>query len=296
MPLIASRGSGSAQGLGFSVFVSGGGELYPFTNVTFTASLTGPTAPTLAQVRTSMTGTPSPADYNTNPLYLSVNVNGITFWTIPKTGSYSIEARGARGAGPGGLGALIKGTFSLTSGDKLRIVVGHSPASGTGGGGGSYVIKETGSTNSDILVIAGGGGGKTTGIAGQAGNANSNGSVSNGNGGLANNDGFSGSAGGGFFTSGTVSSGSPVGNVGAGFLQNSAGGAAAGSGAGGFGGGGSGGVDFAAGGGGGGGYSGGSGLGDGTPGQGAGSYNAGTNQTNTPGSNAGGGIVIITQL
>jgi hypothetical protein len=272
-------------------------ELYAFTTVTFGAGTTANLGPTLAQVQAAMTGTPTPSTWNTNAANLSVT-SGIILWTVPSTASYRITAEGASGspASTTNRGASIRGDFSLTQGQKLRIVVGQIGSGASGGGGGSYVIRETGSTVSDIFVIGGGGGGKSGGAAGQAGTANSSGSVSNGNGGLANAGSWNGPAGGGFFTSGTVSTGSPRGNVGSGFLQGSAGGAATPSGAGGFGGGGSGGADSAAGGGGGGGYSGGSGGPDGSNGQGAGSYPNGTNQVNTANSRSGGGQVIITKL
>jgi len=273
-------------------------ELYSFVTVTFSAGgNTGATGPTLAQVQGAMTGTPSPSAWNTNAANLSVT-SGIILWTVPSTANYTITANGASGLSPNttNRGASIRGDFSLTQGQKLRIVVGQLPT-GTGGGGGSFVLRETGSTNADIYVIAGGGGGKATGTGGTATTANANNTVSNGNGGLAVNSSWNGPAGGGFFTSGTVSTGSPRGNIGAGFLQGAAGGSASPSGAGGFGGGGSGGQDSGAGGGAGGGYSGGSGSPDGAGGQGAGSYPNGTNQVNT-GNPAGTGVgsVIITKL
>lgn len=273
-------------------------ELYAFSTVTFGAGTTGPTGPTLAQVQGAMTGTPTPSNWNTSAANLSVT-SGIILWTAPVNATYRITAAGASGypQSTTNRGATIQGDFSLTQGQKLRIVVGQYPTAGTGGGGGSYVIKETGSTAADIFVIAGGGGGKSGGAGGTATTSNSSGTVSNGNGGLANNNSWNGPAGGGFFTSGTVSTGSPRGNVGSGFLQGSAGGAASPSGPGGFGGGGSGGGDGAAGGGAGGGYSGGSGGGDGSSGQGAGSYPNGTNQVNTANSNTlVGGYVTIQKL
>jgi len=271
-------------------------ELYSFTNVTFGAGASGATKPTLANVQSAMTGTPTPSDWNTNASYLSVT-NGIILWTVPATATYRITANGASGnpASTTNRGASIRGDFSLTQGEKLRIIVGQSPTT-NGGGGGSFVIKETGSTNSDIYVIAGGGGGKSGGSAGQSGNSNANSTVSNGNGGTAINTSYNGPAGGGFFTNGTVSTGSPRGNVGVAFLNGGDGGAATGGGAGGFGGGGSGGADTIAGGGGGGGYSGGSGSPDNTSGVGAGSYPNGTNQSNTGNSRSGAGQVIIEKL
>ena len=279
---------------------TGGGSepisLYNFETVTFGAGTTGPSGPSTAQAISAMTGTPAPSNWNSNTAYFT-STNGILLWTVPATSTYRITAAGASGqpASTSNRGALIAGDFTLVQGQKLRIVVGQIPT-GTGGGGGSYVIKETGNTVSDIYIIAGGGGGKTGGAGGTATNFNSSNTVGDGNGGLANQNSYNGPAGGGFFTSGTVSSGSPRGNVGSGFLQGAAGGALTGGGSGGFGGGASGGADNIAGGGGGGGYSGGSGGGDGSNGQGAGSYPNGTNQSNTANSNSGAGYVTITKL
>jgi hypothetical protein len=270
--------------------------LYTFTEVIFNAGATGATGPTLGQVQAVMTGTPAPSAWNTNSAYLQVT-SGIILWTVPETATYRITAEGAQGqsGGTSNRGASIRGDFSLTVGQKLRIVVGQSPNS-TAGGGGSYVVRETGSTNADIFVIAGGGGGKTGGIGGTATTANSSNTVSNGNGGLGTSNSWGGPAGGGFFTSGAPNTGSqPGGSTGSGFLQGSAGGLG-GAGQGGFGGGGAGGADTSAGGGGGGGYSGGSAGGDGSNGQGAGSYPNGTNQINAANTRIGAGRVVITRL
>lgn len=296
--------SGSIIGTSSAVTINdtstGGGEeplaLYEFTNVTFSAALTGATGPSTLQAQNAMTGTPAPSSWNTNVAHFTTN-NGIQLWTVPASGNYRIEAAGASGnpASSTNRGAIIIGEFALEKDQKLRIVVGQSPL-GTGGGGGSYVVKETGSTNDDIYVIAGGGGGKTGGAGGTATVANSSNTVNNGNGGIANNGSWNGPTGGGFFTSGQLSTGSPRGNPGSGFLQGSAGGATTDGGTGGFGGGGSGGGDSAAGGGAGGGYSGGSGGPDGSSGQGAGSYPNGANQVNTANARSGAGYVTITKL
>ena len=88
------------------------------------------------------------------------------------TGSYVIEAWGASGAQgrganetrPGGKGAYMKGTFSLTRGTLLTILVGQAgsivnggvPQLPGGGGGGTFI---TFSSNTALLVAGGGGGG-----------------------------------------------------------------------------------------------------------------------------------------
>ena len=100
--------------------------------------------------------------------------NGIQLWTVPLSGSYVIEAWGASGAEgrqsdkvsavtrPGGKGAYVKGTFNLTRGKELKILVGQTGGKGKngsplpgGGGGGTFITS-----SADVpLIIAGGGGG-----------------------------------------------------------------------------------------------------------------------------------------
>jgi hypothetical protein len=269
-------------------------ELYAFTTATFnTGGLNGITGPNITQARSALTG-PEVATWSTNTSFFNMVTTGIQLWTVPATASYRITAAGASSAS-GGLGANIQGTFSLTQGQIIQILVGQQGIQ-NGGGGGSYVVKNGASTTADIYLIAGGGGGKTGGSGGTATTSNSTGTVSNGNGGNANNTAYNGAAGGGFLTSGTVSTGTPTGNVGSGFLQGGLGAATAGGGSGGFGGGGSAGVDSQAGGGGGGGYSGGDGTADSTSGKGAGSFPNGTNQSNTANAQSGSGFVTITKL
>jgi len=138
--------------------------LYSFTTHTFTnANATGRTGPTLEQVRTAY----STAIWaqSTSPKYLDMVTQGIQEWTVPETRSYIIECRGAQGAGKGnyigGNGATIIGTFNLTQGEVLCIVIGQlgvfGPGErGGGGGGGSFVYRKT---DSLLYIIAGGGGG-----------------------------------------------------------------------------------------------------------------------------------------
>ena len=89
-------------------------------------------------------------------------------------GSYVIDAWGASGADgrqtadpssstiAGGKGAYTKGSFNLTHGMLLNILVGQRGSVGTtgsplpgGGGGGTFVVLSSG----DPLIVAGGGGG-----------------------------------------------------------------------------------------------------------------------------------------
>ena len=87
---------------------------------------------------------------------------------MPYTGQYKIEAVGAAGgydnyqnsAQYRGRGARMVGTFNLSQGEMIQILVGQegkirSNSTGSGGGGGTFVV--TGSNTP--LIVAGGGGG-----------------------------------------------------------------------------------------------------------------------------------------
>ena len=94
--------------------------------------------------------------------------SGIQQWTVPHTGVYRIGAIGAAG-GYGtksnngqyrGRGARMIGTFSLTRGEILRILVGQEGGINradyaAGGGGGTFVVRGS----NTLLIVAGGGGG-----------------------------------------------------------------------------------------------------------------------------------------
>jgi len=290
-------------------------NLYAFTSHTFTpCSATGPTGPSLA----SCTSTYSSSTFEDNVIYFNVS-SGIQIWTVPTSGSYTITAAGAkggRGRASGGIGASITGTFSLTQGAKLRIIVGQSgtdnEGSNGGGGGGSFVQNNDDLNATGILVIAGGGGGGgyysngtnlnavTTNSSQPGWNGAANTSLANpassGNGGSVFDPIGSGGGGGGFSGNGgsstTTNCGPSCGVGGTAFKNGGAGGS--GNYAGGFGGGASGDWYWWAGGGGGGGYSGGSGGYNYGGGGGGGSYNSGSSQTNLAASNNATGFVTIT--
>ncbi len=272
---------------------------YAQTTYTFTnASATGSVGPTSAQIAAA---------------YLSTNLNGsvtvtsgIQNFTVPTTGNYRIEARGAQGYGAtGGKGANMSGNFTFTAGTVLKILVGQQGAPpispGTnqyGGGGGSFVIDLLNSP----FVIAGGGGGSwaitfsglSDGTVAINGNSGANGPT-NGVGGV------SGSGGG---TAGLADGGGGLTGNGLGakggmaFVNGGLGGAQYAHG--GFGGGGGASSWNNRRCGGGGGYSGGGGAGSTTTGYpeggGGGSFNGGTSQANFSGSNLGDGLVLITSL
>jgi hypothetical protein len=265
-----------------------GGTVYTFTN----ANQTGASGPTQAQLNAAYAGTSLAGTVTSQ--------NGIQLWTVPTTGQYIIDARGARGGSypgrnTGGNGARMVGTFNLTAGQQIKILVGQEGYYG-GGGGGTFVAT---SANVPLIVAGGGGGGGSAcggpiphaGVGTNGGNSNSpcTGQIYQGgtNGAGGNGPGGNGGPGGGFNTNGTPGDG----NAGQAFVNGGLGSAVGWFG--GFGGGGGTTDDQGAGGGG---YSGGAGdVEDGDGGAG-GSFNAGSNQTNTPSFQAGMGQVTITAL
>lgn len=243
------------------------------------------------------------SSYFAKPIFaVTFNANGtgrtgtLQSYTVPSTGTYTIEAWGASGGNntagtfTGGLGAKMKGDFSLTAGDVINILVGQTGGSGTGGsgGGGSYVVKFSGMVP---LVVAGGGGG--------AMNANGGGAPTTNNGTTNGGTASPPYAGGGSGLIGNGAIGSGFASFSGGMAYSYSGGGTGGQGgnggsSGGYGGGGGGmgGCSGGCGGGGGGGYNGGDDLSD--YGNGGGSYNNGTNQVNTAAANSGNGVVTIT--
>ena len=306
-----------------STGVSEPSELYSFTTFTFTNSgVTGRLGPTLSNCLSSYNTTTYP--WLNNTAYFNVVTQGYQLWTVPATGNYEITAIGAAGGGSfisygygvSGKGARMVSTFSLTQGDKLKIVVGQMGASGGAnscggdgsGGGGSFVATEA---NVALLVAGGGGGAGSNGLGREETLKHAPDSTSG-----AKGSGTTGGAGGTSGAGGGIQSGScvPGGGGGGGFTGNGGqngqsqpgtsftNGATGGTGgnAGGFGGGGGGGINYAAGGGGG--YSGGGGGGlqtcscnDMGNGGGGGSYSS-TTYTYTVQNVAANGSVTITKL
>jgi hypothetical protein len=294
-------------------------SLYTFTTFTFTsAGTSGRNGPSLATLLSSYGTATYP--WLSNTTYFN-SIGGIQFWTVPKNGIYQIQVYGACGAltnaTVGGLGAIMKGTFTLTQGQVLKILVGQTGNANTGwacgGGGGTFV---TTNSNSPLIIAGGGAGAASTGVylgangdlgtsgKNSAGNGTSSGgSIDNGVGGTSGAGGTCGNycasgAGGGLTGNGANGSAFPGASLGGGlsFINGGTGGQGADGGDGGFGGGGgsasSGGYSSA----GGGGYSGGAGgcwTNTLYRGGGGGSYNGGTSQTNTTGANAGSGYVVI---
>jgi hypothetical protein len=241
----------------------------------------------------------------------------IQTFTVPAgVTSITINAKGAQGgaggsavAGSGGLGANMTGTFTVSPGQTLKVLVGQmggggAASPGAGGGGGSFVTDNLNAP----LIIAGGGGGRhgtltPVGMDAVVGNAGLNGystpagyPSNYGIGGVAgngatNNNACSGN-GGGLLTNGSANNGCCNAQFGQSFLNLGAGGPSctANIDLGGYGGGGGGGNNGA---GGGGGYSGGGGsYHTPTNGGGGGSFNSGTSPVNLV-NNTGNGQVII---
>ncbi len=294
---------------------------------TFTAAgAAGASGPTQSMLTSAYSGT-SLDGAVTNP---SAD-DGYQLWTVPATGTYTIEARGAQGAEnydssyTGANGAVMIGDFNLSSGEQLIILVGQqgsqsvsSTLSSAGGGGSFVTLVDSGSSYTIAassykvtpLIVAGGGGGvggsgSALGVAGDTGTDGTLDGGGYGTPGTAGGGGLSGSTdntsggggGGGFIGDGTAQQ-SNSGYPGLSFLNGAAGGSSRdGDSYGGFGGGG-GNHNTSGGGGAGGGYSGGTGgqyyLSVYYGGGGGGSFNSGTSQSNTAGGNTGDGSVIIT--
>lgn len=258
----------------------------------------------------SATGVNGPSQSQCNSAYgngvVSVT-NGIQYWTVPSgVCTITIDCRGARGGGTGGggLGARSVGTFSVSAGQVLGILVGQmggSEGNCGGGGGGSFVFNGTSPTSSNLMIAAGGGGGYGTsgGHSMDGVTSTSGGNSCNATGGTSGNGGgghpvSNGGGGGGWLTNGANGG---YGQGGRGVLLGATGGITGGNSnsTGGFGGGGSGNTSCE--GGGGGGYSGGAGGGytnECRRGAGGGSFNTGTSPNQQGGFNSGHGQVIIT--
>ena len=88
---------------------------------------------------------------------------GIFSGSITQSGIYEVRVRGANGGGitgaPGGIGALIGGSYYLTVGTQFTVLIGGSGGLGnyySGGGGGLSYFDIAGG---NIDAVAGGGGG-----------------------------------------------------------------------------------------------------------------------------------------
>jgi hypothetical protein len=303
----SSGGGGRAKGFGMGPMKGGG--LYDFSYASFGGTGGNPNGPGLSEMRSGLSGGET-SQWKNDTQFFGQYSGGIQYWTVPTTGTYRIQAEGARGAYPrgGGYAARMRGDFNLEEAETVRIVIGQTgnqnghPWGGTqgAGGGGTYVTRTPHNSNGSILVVAGGGGagcgtpwsnqGGDNANTGQSGNGPAGGG-SSGNGGGSSN----GGGGAGFFGDGSTPSGTPSGQRARSYTSGSRGGYGpnswGGQNWGGFGGGG--GCGLA--GGGGGGYSGG-GSGDWSSnlrGGGGGSRNNGSNQSNSRSNRGGNGVVTV---
>lgn len=196
---------------------------------TFTSGgVTGATGPTIAQLRSAYTGATS-----WSGTYLNQgDYQGYQDWTVPVSGLYRFNVKGASGydgsgAGGVGRGAIVQGSVNLTKGEIITIVVGQRGAAPTSGGvwggsgGGTFVVRKTGK---QPLFIAGGGSAESNSGAGRDGHlgniaSSSTGGISSGGntgyGGVSTN-GYS-AAGGGFLGRGENG---PAGEIGGGSFQD----------------------------------------------------------------------------
>lgn len=260
---------------------SGGNPPATFSGHTFTScGASGSLGPDLSACQTAYAGSNVIGNF-------SMSSQGIQEWTVPENGDYFIIAAGA--GSKLGSGVTMAGTFTLTAGTILKIVVGQkgvdTSSDGGGGGGGSFVWESR--PGSPLIVAGGAGGGKSSANinaltgANAASGTNCATSGTSGSGGAAVTGTYPGAGGAGWLGDGaqtTYSSSTlPGGNsnlfiggrdpADTDVLE------------GGFGGGGAG--IYPWGGGGGGGYSGGGGgKSNSLGGCGGGSFNSGTNQSN----------------
>jgi hypothetical protein len=147
-----------AAGPQFTSFTFQGAAGPQFTSFTFTtmgtSGATGPTAVT----------------YSIMPVGGLTLINGIQFWTVPQSGTYTIIAAGAgtkkwSTSFTGGRGIIVSTSVALIKGARIKILVGQQGTnataySGTGGyagygaGGGTFITTDT---NSPLLIAGGGG-------------------------------------------------------------------------------------------------------------------------------------------
>ena len=96
--------------------------LYSFSSHTFTnCGATGKTGPTLANCKSSYD-----TSWEDDTDFFNVQTQGIQEWTVPSTGTYTIEAYGAQGGNTGGKGARMSGFFNLEGGTVFKILIGQS--------------------------------------------------------------------------------------------------------------------------------------------------------------------------
>jgi len=155
-------------GFNTPVFTGGGGgggpPLYAFTTFTFTnAATTGRIGPTLATLLASYNTAANTWLNNTAYYNVDATFRGYQLWTVPVSGNYQFQVRGASsGSGNSkGAAALITATLNLNQNDKIWIICGQRFNSNTevGEGGSWVVLSNAGAVaGSTALIVAGGAG------------------------------------------------------------------------------------------------------------------------------------------
>jgi hypothetical protein len=188
---------------------AGAQALYTLASSTHTftsGGVTGATGPTIAQLRTAYSGASAWRDTYLN----QGDYQGYQDWTVPVSGLYQFNVKGASGydgsgAGGVGRGAIVQGRVNLTKGEIITIVVGQrgaAPASGGvwgGSGGGTFVVRKTGK---QPLFIAGGGSAEAGSGAGKDGHLGNISTPSTGGISSGGNTGYGGISTGGYSAGG----------------------------------------------------------------------------------------------
>jgi hypothetical protein len=149
----------------------GGAPLYAFTTFTFTnAATTGRIGPTLATLLASYNTAANTWLNNTAYYNVDATFRGYQLWTVPVSGNYQFQVRGASSGSTGskGAAALITATLNLHQNDKIWIICGQRLNSNTevGEGGSWVVLSNAGAVaGSTALIVAGGAGDTSFGTA-----------------------------------------------------------------------------------------------------------------------------------
>ena len=156
--------------------------LYSFTSAFFTVSRAladsydsdaHRTGPTQTQVRSWLSGSSNGGgSHSWANTYVDCPIQGYQRWTIPKTGKYTITAKGG-GSGHTDTpddymrGVKVVADFNLVKGEKLILVAGQGVPNYdgdhcNGGGGASWVMSGISTSTAIPLIVANGAGGDTS--------------------------------------------------------------------------------------------------------------------------------------
>ena len=162
------------------VFYGPGIQSYDFSGtIQFgTCGSTGSFGPSLSSAQSSYSGQPFSSTWLNNARLYNCAA-GVQYWTVPKTGTYTIRVAGAR-SGPsthGGLGIDITSTYSLVAMESLKIVCGQRGEGNSGvyGGGGGASYAAVFRCGEWIPLLVAGGGAGVSNNSPQSTNTNRNG-------------------------------------------------------------------------------------------------------------------------